>query len=118
MAFYGLVGLAGVPWFAGHMSGYVGASFGYVIGFVLSAALCGYLAELGADRSVLKSVPAMVAGEIVMYGVGVVWLAMYLHVGPAAAISLGLTPFIIGDVIKAAIAALLLPGVWRLADRR
>jgi biotin transport system substrate-specific component len=118
MAFYGLAGLAGIPWFAGHMSGYVGASLGYVIGFVLCAALCGYLAELGADRSVLKSVPAMVAGEIVMYGVGVVWLAMHLHVGPEVAISLGLTPFIIGDVIKAAIAALLLPGVWRLADRR
>jgi biotin transport system substrate-specific component len=118
MALYGIAGLAGVPWFAGHASGYVGASFGYVIGFVVCAALCGYLAELGADRSVLKSVPAMVAGEIVMYGVGVVWLAVYLHVGPARAISLGLTPFIIGDVIKAAMAALLLPGTWKLAARR
>ena len=117
MALYGVAGLAGVPWFAGHSSGYVGASFGYIIGFVLCAALCGYLAERGADRAVLKSVPAMVVGEIVMYGAGVLWLGAYLHVGLAKAIALGLTPFLAGDAIKAAIAAVLLPGAWRLARR-
>ncbi len=114
MVLYGIAGLAGVPWFAGHSSGYVGASFGYIIGFVLCAALCGYLAERGADRAVLKSVPAMVAGEIVMYGAGVLWLGVYLHIGLAKAIALGLTPFLAGDAIKAAIAAVLLPGAWRL----
>ena len=114
MVLYGVAGLAGVPWFAGHSSGYVGASFGYIIGFVLCAALCGYLAERGADRAVLKSVPAMVAGEIVMYGAGVLWLGVYLHIGLAKAIALGLTPFLAGDAIKAAIAAVLLPGAWRL----
>jgi len=117
MALYGVAGLAGVPWFAGHASGYVGASFGYIVGFILCSALCGYLAERGADRSVLKSVPAMVAGEIVMYGVGVAWLAVDLHVGPGRAISLGLTPFLAGDAIKAALAALMLPGAWKLAGR-
>jgi biotin transport system substrate-specific component len=115
MALYGVAGLVGVPWFAGHSSGYVGASFGYIIGFVLCAALCGYLAERGADRAVLKSVPAMVAGEIVMYGAGVLWLGAYLHVGLAKSIALGLTPFLAGDAIKAAIAAVLLPGAWRLS---
>ena len=118
MALYGLAGLVGVPWFAGHASGYVGASFGYIVGFVLAAALCGILAERGADRSLVKSVPAMLAGEIVMYTVGVIWLAVSLHVGPAKAISLGLTPFLAGDAIKAAIAAALLPGAWKLADKR
>ncbi len=115
MALYGVAGLVGVPWFAGHSSGYVGASFGYIIGFVLCAALCGYLAERGADRAVLKSVPAMVAGEIVMYGAGVLWLGAYLHVGLAKSIALGLTPFLAGDAIKAAIAAVLLPGAWPLS---
>lgn len=120
MALYAVAGLAGVPWFAGHASGYVGASFGFVIGFMLCAPVCGTLAERGADRSVLSSVPAMVAGEIVMYGVGVAWLAVDLHVGLSAAISLGLTPFLAGDAIKAALAALLLPAAWKLAgpDRR
>jgi len=117
MALYGGAGLLGVPWFAGHESGYVGASFGYVLGFVLCAAICGYLAEKGADRTILKSIPAMVVGEIVLYAVGVTWLGVVLHVDPAKAISLGFTPFVIGDSIKAAIAALLLPGAWKLVGR-
>jgi len=117
MALYGMIGVAGVPWFAGHTSGFVGASFGYIVGFVLCAALCGFLAERGADRSLVKSVPAMVVGEIVMYAIGVIWLGVSLHVGPARAIALGFTPFLIGDTIKAIIAALLLPGAWKLADR-
>jgi len=118
MALYALAGVVGVPWFAGHSSGYVGASFGYIIGFALCAALCGWLAERRADRSLLRSVPAMVAGEIVMYTVGVVWLGISLHVGPGQAIALGLTPFLIGDAIKAGLAAALLPAAWRLAGRR
>jgi biotin transport system substrate-specific component len=117
MVLYALAGLIGLPWFAGHQSGYVGASFGYIVAFVFCAALCGFLAERGADRSVLKSVPAMVAGEIVMYGIGVIWLGVDLHVGPSRAIALGLTPFLAGDAIKAGIAAMLLPGAWKLADR-
>jgi biotin transport system substrate-specific component len=118
MALYGLAGVFGVPWFAGHASGYVGASFGYIVGFVLCAALCGFLAQRGADRSIVKSIPTMVAGEIVMYSVGVIWLGVSLHVGPAKAIALGLTPFLAGDAIKAGIAAALLPGAWRMAARR
>jgi biotin transport system substrate-specific component len=82
------------------------------------AALCDFLAERGADRAIVKSVPAMIAGEIIMYGVGVAWLGVYLHVGPTEAISLGLTPFLAGDAIKAAIAALLLPAAWKLTRRR
>lgn len=118
MALYALAGVAGVPWFAGGASGYVGASFGYVVGFVVCAALCGWLAARRADRSILRSVPAMVAGEIVMYGAGVLWLGLDLHVGASQAIALGLTPFLVGDALKAGLAALLLPGAWRLAGRR
>ncbi|MDA8365710.1 MAG: biotin transporter BioY [Actinomycetota bacterium] len=118
MGLYAVAGLVGVPWFAGHASGYVGASFGYILGFVLCAGLCGWLAERKADRSLLKSVPAMVAGEVVMYAVGVTWLAVDLHLGAGKAISEGLTPFLAGDAIKAAIAAGLLPAAWKLAGSR
>lgn len=118
MALYGLAGVSGVPWFADHASGYVGASFGYIVGFLLCAILCGYLAERGTDRSILKSVPAMIAGEIVMYAVGVLWLGLSMHVGASEAIALGLTPFIAGDVIKAGLAALLLPSAWKLSHAR
>lgn len=118
MVLYGAVGVAGLPWFADHASGYVGATFGYIVGFVLCAALCGFLAEHGADRSLLSSVPAMVAGEVVLYAVGVTWLAVSLHVGAAKAVALGFTPFVAGDAIKAAIAAAVLPGAWKLVGRR
>ena len=89
MVLYAVAGLVGVPWFAGHAGGYVGASFGFVIGFVLCAVVCGALAERGADRTLLGSVPAMIAGEVVMYGVGVTWLAVYLHVSASTAIFWG-----------------------------
>jgi biotin transport system substrate-specific component len=118
MALYAVAGVAGVPWFAGHSSGYASASFGYVLGFFLAATLCGYLAERGADRSVLKSVPAMLAGEVVIYAVGMTWLALDLHLGASATIAAGLTPFLAGDAIKAAIAAGLLPAAWKIAGRR
>jgi biotin transport system substrate-specific component len=50
--------------------------------------------------------------------VGVTWLAFSLHLGAQKAIVLGLTPFLVGDTVKAALAAALLPGIWRLAGRR
>ena len=118
MALYAVAGLAGVPWFAGAAHGYAGASFGYIIGFFFAAALCGYLAQRGNDRSVLRSVPAMIAGEIVIYMFGVTWLAVDTHLGASAALHEGFTPFIIGDSIKAAIAAGLLPTAWKLASGR
>ncbi|HVW18626.1 MAG TPA: biotin transporter BioY [Solirubrobacteraceae bacterium] len=118
LALYLLAGLAGVPWFSSGASGYVGASFGYIIAFVFSAAVCGRLAELGQDRSILRSIPAMVVGSLVTYAIGTAWLAVYLHVGVGKAIDLGIRPFIWGDVIKAAIAAGLLPAAWKLAGRR
>ena len=118
MALYAVAGVAGVPWFEAHSSGYASSSFGYILGFFLAATLCGYLAGRGADRSVLGSVPAMLAGEVVIYAVGLTWLALDLHLGASATISEGLTPFLAGDAIKAAIAAGLLPAAWALAGRR
>jgi biotin transport system substrate-specific component len=115
---YAVAGVAGVPWFADHTSGYAGASFGYIIGFFAAAVLCGYLAERGADRSVLRSVPAMLAAEVVIYAFGLTWLAIDLHLGASATIADGLTPFLAGDAIKAALAAGLLPAAWWLAGRR
>lgn len=118
MTLYAVAGVAGVPWFAGHSSGYAGASFGYILGFFFAAVLCGYLAERKADRSLLRSVPAMLAGEVVLYLFGLTWLAVDAHLGPAATLREGLTPFLAGDAIKAAIAAGLLPAAWRLTPGR
>jgi biotin transport system substrate-specific component len=118
LVLYAVAGVAGVPWFAGHSSGYASASFGYIVGFIAAAVLCGYLAGRGADRSVLRSVPAMIAAEVVIYAFGLTWLAIDLHLGASATIADGLTPFLAGDAVKAAIAAGLLPAAWWLAGSR
>jgi biotin transport system substrate-specific component len=118
LVLYTVAGVAGVPWFAGHSSGYASASFGYIVGFIAAAVLCGYLAGRGADRSVLRSLPAMIAAEVVIYAFGLTWLALDLHLNASATIADGLTPFLAGDAIKAAIAAGLLPAAWWLAGSR
>ena len=117
MGLYVAAGVIGVPWFAGHSSGVPMATFGYLLGFVVASAALGWLASRGADRTVARAVTSMVVGEVIIFSIAVPWLAFSLHVGLATAISLGLTPFITGEVIKAAIAGVALPATWRLVDR-
>ena len=114
---YGLLGIVGLPWFAGGTHGYVGPNFGYLIGFVLAAFVCGLVAERGADRRVIGALPAMLLGEIAIYAIGVPWLAVDLHVGIGKALSFGFTPFVAGDAVKAAIGAAALPTAWKLSGR-
>ncbi len=116
MSLYLVAGLAGVPWFAGHASGWPGATGGFLVGFVLAAAVCGWLAERGGDRRIWRSAGLMVAGEVAIFAVGVPWLAVALHVGLVKALALGCTPFLAGEALKAAIAAGLTPATWRLVD--
>lgn len=116
MSLYHLAGLAGVPWFAGGMSGYA-PSCGYIVGFILASAFLGRAAERGASGSVLRSVPSMLIAEAIIYIVGVTWLKIDLGVSWSTALSLGFTPFIAGDVIKAAIAGCLLPTAWNIVKK-
>ena len=117
MSLYVIAGMAGVPWFAGHASGYAMASFGYLVGFVIAGSLLGWLAARGSDRTVARAVVSMAAGEIVIFAIAVPWLAVALHVSLARAIALGLTPFVIGEFLKAVLAGVALPSAWRLVDR-
>jgi biotin transport system substrate-specific component len=116
MLVYLLAGVAGAPWFAGGSSGAGGASFGYVVGFLLAAAAMGRLAALGGDRKPLRMFGLMLLGSALIYAVGVPWLAVALHLGAGTAIDLGLVPFLIGDIVKALAAALLLPTAWKLVE--
>lgn len=118
MLLYLGAGMAGVPWFSQQASGWGFPSFGYIIGFVLAAALVGVLARRGADRSVIGTVATMVAGNLVIYAVGVPYLAVALGVDLWQALVLGAIPFLIGDALKIVLAAGLLPGAWRLVGRR
>jgi biotin transport system substrate-specific component len=98
-----------------------GTTAGYLAGFVIAAAVVGYLAERGQDRTVATSVPAMLAGTAVIYTCGVLWLAYKLNVpvadGETNAIELGLTPFLVGDALKLTAAGLITPLAWQAVER-
>jgi biotin transport system substrate-specific component len=129
----GLYLLAGLilPVYAGGASGFdhlvrqdeagawvLGATGGYLIGFVVAAALVGWLAELGWDRRLLGAIAAMVIGSVVIYVVGAVWLAVALAVDVPTAIALGVTPFLIVDALKLALAAVFFPAAWWVVGHR
>lgn len=119
MLLYLGVGAAGVPWFAQGNHGVGFVTFGYVIGFVLAAALVGWLARRGASRTVLGTIGAMVLGNLVIYACGVPYLAMAAYGGDlGAAVMAGAVTFLAGDGLKILLAAGLLPAAWRLAGAR
>ncbi|MEV6182745.1 biotin transporter BioY [Streptomyces sp. NPDC052015] len=117
LALYALAGVAGVPWFAEGTSGATAVSFGYVLGMILASTVVGALARRGADRSVWRMAGTMLVGEAIIYAVGVPYLAYAADISASAAIAAGLTPFLIGDALKAALAMGLLPTAWKFADR-
>jgi biotin transport system substrate-specific component len=127
---YLLIGFVGLPVFAGWSSGLgkvatfadgviaVAPSGGYLLGFLLAAGLVGRLAELGWDRRIGGSIAAMVLGNVVIYLSGVPWLMAALSLDLSTGLVQGLYPFLIGDAIKLALAAGLLPAGWWLVKRR
>jgi biotin transport system substrate-specific component len=118
---YLILGLVGLPVFAGGRHGIevvTGVSGGYIVGFVLAAAIVGRLAELGWDRRLLGSVGAMVMGSAAVYAVGVPWLAVVAQQPAEWAIANGLTPFLAGDALKMALAAAAFPAAWWVVGRR
>ncbi|MET7738966.1 biotin transporter BioY [Streptomyces sp. NPDC005385] len=118
LAVYALVGMAGVPWFAGGGSGAAAPSFGYVLGMLLASTVVGSLARRGADRSVLRMAGTMLIGEAIVYAIGVPYLALATGMSASAAVAAGLTPFLIGDALKAALAMGVLPTAWKLIDKK
>jgi biotin transport system substrate-specific component len=134
MGLYLVVGVLGAPIFAAGGSGSLigSTSGGFVVGFVVAAFVTGFLAERQWDRKVLRTFVAFAAGTIVMYAFGLPWLfavlstfdaaTMTQYFGTtdvfAATIQGGLVPFLVGDTIKAILAAVLLPVTWKLLSRR
>ncbi|MER7662340.1 MULTISPECIES: biotin transporter BioY [unclassified Streptomyces] len=118
LALYAVVGMAGMPWFAEGASGYAMPSFGYILGMLLAATVVGGLARRGADRSVLRTAGTMAVGSVIIYAVGVPYLALATGMSLSQAVAAGLTPFLIGDALKAALAMGALPTAWKLIGRR
>ncbi|RWN09675.1 MAG: biotin transporter BioY [Mesorhizobium sp.] len=93
----------------------LGSTGGYLAGFVVMAAIVGWAADRGWDRHTIKLFNAMLVGEVVMMAMGFAWLA--LLIGPEKSWQFGIVPFIVGDLIKVALAASLVPAVWTLLKR-
>jgi biotin transport system substrate-specific component len=112
MSLYAIAGVAGLPWFAEGSSGFAMPSFGYILGFILAAGIVGRIAEQGATLTVWRTAGVMILGNLVIYAVGVTWLKFAIDATWVTALELGVVPFLIGDVVKIALAAGLLPLTW------
>ncbi|MFJ3905689.1 biotin transporter BioY [Streptomyces sp. NPDC090025] len=118
LGLYAVAGMAGLPWFAEGASGWSMASFGYILGMLLAATVVGGLARRGADRSVLRMAGTMVLGSAIIYAVGVPYLALATGMSLGQAVAAGLTPFLIGDALKAVLAMGALPASWKFLGRK
>jgi biotin transport system substrate-specific component len=124
------IGVIGFPAFAEHKAGLgmiasvqeghlvLGARGGYLIGFVVAAALVGRLAELGWDRTVLGGVAAMVAGNAILYVIALPWLAIAVNYTASQTLAKGLEPFLLGDAVKLLLAGAVFPIAWWVVGRR
>jgi biotin transport system substrate-specific component len=119
---YVIEGAAGLPVFAMGQGGaavLLGPRGGYLVGFVAAAYAVGLLAERGWDRRIGTTILAMVFGEALMYVFALSWLfclrlVFRVPIGAGSILALGLYPFIVGDLLKIALAAILLPSSWKL----
>lgn len=129
-AIYLLIGAAGLPVFAFERGGLetfasvesgrivLGATGGYLVGFLLASAVVGALAQRGWDRRLGGSLGAMLIGTLLIYATGLAWLALALDTSLIEVLPFGLYPFVPGDVLKLLLAAGALPLAWRLAGHR
>ncbi|MEO9685294.1 MAG: biotin transporter BioY [Tateyamaria sp.] len=119
---YMLVGALGFDVFAGSSAEAAGLTYmmggtgGYLVGYVLATLALGALAQRGWDRSVLWMALAMLIGTVLIYVPGLLWLGQ-LFGWDKPILAWGLTPFLVGDALKLALAALVLPAAWKLVGR-
>ena len=118
---YVLLGVVGLPFFAEGKGGLIviwGATGGYLVGFVVAGAVVGRLTELGWDRHIGGALGAMLIGSVLIYVVGLPWLMVVTGSSPAETIDHGLRPYLVGDAIKLALAAVIFPSAWWFVGRR
>ena len=121
LALYVLLGAVGLPLFAHATSGahiVLGATGGYLIGFMLAGAIVGRFAELGWDRHLGGAVGMMAIGSLAIYAIGLPWLGIVGGYSLQDTIAYGLTPFLVWDIAKLVVAATLFPAVWWIVGRR
>ena len=121
-ATYLLAGIAGAPVFAPAatvgLARLTGATGGYLIGMLIAVLVLGALADRKADQKFKTSFPSLILGSVIVFIFGLIWLNVSLNLTWAQTISVGLTPFIFGEVIKIAITATSLPLIWRRISKK
>jgi biotin transport system substrate-specific component len=120
-AMYLLAGIAGAPVFAdgGHgLDRIVGATGGYLIGMLVATFVLGQLARFRLDQKFLTALPSMLIGTVITFSFGLVWLYQFTGQTWSWTIEKGLAPFIVGEVLKIAIAGTSLPAIWRVINRK
>jgi biotin transport system substrate-specific component len=116
---YMLVGALGFDVFANSsatkngLTYMMGGTGGYLVGYVLATAALGYAARKGWDRSVLTMALAMLVGNVLIYVPGLLWLRQFAESWQQT-LEWGITPFLVGDAMKLALAALLVPALWKM----
>jgi biotin transport system substrate-specific component len=119
-ATYLLVGFLGAPVFASGTHGLsriTGATGGYLVGMLLASLLTGYLAGRKWDQRIRTVIPTMLLGDLVIFSAGLFWLHHSIHASWATTFKFGFTPFILGEVIKIAIASTTMPTLWRFVPK-
>jgi biotin transport system substrate-specific component len=118
IALYLAEGGLGLPVFAGTPEKGIGLAYmagptgGYLLGYLPAAALCGFLAKRGWDRRIVTMALSMLSGTVVIYAFGLSWLGTVVG-WDKPILAWGLTPFILGDLLKLALAAVVLPLAWK-----
>jgi biotin transport system substrate-specific component len=121
VAFYLLMGIAGAPIFASGSHGFekiAGATGGYLVGMLIASLVLGALAGRKWDQKIKTVIPTMIIGNVIIFTAGLIWLHQYTGQSWSWTIDKGLTPFILAEFIKIAIASTALPAVWRLVAKR
>lgn len=119
---YMIIGALGFDVFAGSsaeahgLSYMMGGTGGYLLGYVLAMLALGWCARAGWDRSMLRMAGAMLIGTALIYIPGLAWLGQ-LYGWDQPILAWGLTPFLIGDALKLALAAMLFPAIWKLVGK-
>ena len=118
---YLIEGAIGLPFFAGGGAGlvrFLGPTAGYLVAFPAAAFIAGAFAEHGWDKRYLTAVAAMAIGSLVIFLGGWAWFAVLTNTPPVAAFKLAVLPFLLGDVIKIALGAAVLPTGWALLKKK
>ncbi len=120
-ALYLLAGIAGAPIFAGQSFGIekiTGATGGYLIGMFIATYFLGFVARKRLDQKISTALPSMIIASVITFSFGLTWLHHFTGQSWGWTINAGLTPFIVGEFIKIAIAGTSLPLLWRFVNRK